>query len=437
VGAQAVALYDADGRLLGVHGTPPGDPAPGEISGWKDRPPSAERVELDFPNGTLIVCANAYTPYFGRDELELLRSLGVMTSQALERCRLLDRERTTLEALEEAQRIARLGSWHWVLATNRIEWSNELYRIHQVDPATFTPSIEALEDMCHPDDREARGAAIRRAADAGTTFGVEYRIIHHDGQVRSLSGLGKIIRNERGEPVEMIGTVQDVTEQRRLEDLRTEFIANAAHELRTPLTTLAGMAMLLASHRHDLPEDTAEQAFEALGRQGERARVLINNMLDLSQLEARRFPIHMEEVTLAEVVAHAQEVVAQPDGKDVAVDVAECVRAFADPARLEQVVTNLLSNAYRYGGSHIRIEASRTGSRVLLAVTDDGPGVSGDLIDTMFDPFTRGADVTGKVGSGLGLAISRRLVEAFEGSMTYEGRQPHGSRFVVELKAAA
>jgi signal transduction histidine kinase len=438
VGAQSAAVFDAEGQLLGSHGDPPAD-GPEVADGPRHRRGEGmdQRVELALPTGKLIVWASPYTPYFGRYELELLQSLSVMASMALERCEMFLRERTTLEALEEAQRIAQLGSWRWRMATNQIEWSNELYRIHGVNPSTFQPSVEGLQTFCHPDDREARMATIQDAVAAGAAFDVEYRIVLADGQVRSLQGLGKLRRDSRGAPVEMIGTVQDVTERRRLETLRTEFIANAAHELRTPLTTITGMAMVLAGHRSELDEAVADEAFEALGRQGERARVLINNMLDLSQLEANRIPIHLEEVELAEIVTRARETVSPPEGTTVEIDISERLCALADSARLEQVVTNLLSNAYRYGGRHVRVEASRSSGRVLLTVIDDGPGVPHELVSSIFEPFTRGRGVSGTIGSGLGLAISRRLVDAFQGRMTYEHGVPHGSRFVVELRAAA
>lgn len=425
VGAQAVAIYDPAGELLGLHG---------------DLPPTVGRkgqVEFAFANATLVVWASPYTPYFGRGVLELLQSLGQMGSLALERCQLQRQERAAREAMEEAQRIAHLGSWRWEAATNRIEWSTEMYRIHGLDPATFHPTAECLEALCHPDDRAARAQAIRDAEAAGGRFDVEYRIVAPDGSIRSLHGLGTVVLGPTGSPIEVIGTVQDVTERRRLEAARSEFIANAAHELRTPLTTLAGMAMLLASHRRELPETVADEAFDALGRQGERARVLINNMLDLSQMDAQRMAIRMEAVPLAAVVARARELVIQPEGTALEVSIANCVTALADPGRLEQVLTNLLANAYRYGGPHVRIEAAECEGCVRLAVSDDGPGVPGELVATLFEPFTRGAAVTGTVGSGLGLAISRRLVEACQGRMSYEGRCPHGSRFVVELKAAA
>jgi hypothetical protein len=137
VGAQSVGLYDLDGWILGSHGDFPADAA---MAGTPDARQPLERVELHIPAGTLVLLASRYTPYFGRDELELLRSLGVMASQALDRCRLLERERRTLEALEEAQRIAHLGSWSWVVGSDHIEWSPELYRIHNLE----TPGTEMV-----------------------------------------------------------------------------------------------------------------------------------------------------------------------------------------------------------------------------------------------------------------------------------------------------
>lgn len=436
VAAQGAAVYDGDGTLLGAHGPVPAEatlaPEAGRAAGR-----TFQQVRLTFPNATLAVWASPYTPYFGRGELDLLNNLGVMASLALERCRMFQRERSALEALEEAQRIARIGSWRWVPGTETIAWSHELFRIHGQDPATFRPTIAALQEVCHPEDRDRRAAEIRAAAASNTPFEMEYRIHLPDGRVRTLHGLGKVNTATGGGPCEVIGTIQDVTEQRRLEAVRNEFIANAAHELRTPLTTLTGMAMLLATRRHQLSDATLGEAFEALGRQGERARVLINNMLDLSQLDAQRIPITMEQVPLATVVRRAQEAVVAPAGKEVEISVPEPLSALADPARLEQVITNLLSNAYRYGGRHVCVEAHRAGGRVLLSVTDDGPGVPDDLVASLFEPFTRGQAVTGTVGSGLGLAISRRLVDAFQGRMSYECRTPHGARFLVELQEAA
>ena len=424
VGAPAAGLFDDDGTLLGIWGEPAADTPPLRVGG-------------------IGVWVGPYTPWFGREELELLHTLATLAGLTLQRCRVAEQESRAREDLqrahadlEEAQHIARVGSWHWDLAEGTITWSAELYRLHGLDPATFHPTIEALQALLHPEDSPALAEAVRAAASEGTTFDTDFRIIRPSGEVRCLHALGRTTVTACGRR-ELIGTVQDVTEQRRLESARSEFIANAAHELRTPLTTLAGVAVLLARHRHDMSPAEADASFDALARQGQRAKVLIQNMLDLSRLDAAPPPVALKSVPLALAVARTLETVPEPPGTSVAVAVPEHLAALAEETQLEQILTNLLSNAYRYGGKRIRVEATSEAGQVLISVCDDGPGVPDELVGRMFEPFTRAQGAGGAVGSGLGLAISRRLVEAFNGSLTYEPAVPHGSRFTVALNEAA
>jgi signal transduction histidine kinase len=107
----------------------------------------------------------------------------------------------------------------------------------------------------------------------------------------------------------------------------------------------------------------------------------------------------------------------------------------AEPVGLSQVVVNLLTNAYRYGGPVIDVEAVADGRGVTITVTDDGPGIAPDLLDRLFQPFIRGTGGAVRGGSGLGLTVAERTIEAFGGSIRYEPAQPTGSRFVIELPA--
>ena len=104
---------------------------------------------------------------------------------------------------------------------------------------------------------------------------------------------------------------------------------------------------------------------------------------------------------------------------------------------LERALTNLLVNAYRYGGPVVRVEAEVVDREVVLSVTDNGKGVPSELVPHLFDPFTRGADTGGVAGSGLGLAITQRLVENFGGTIGYEPGTPQGARFSLHLRRAA
>lgn len=227
-----------------------------------------------------------------------------------------------------------------------------------------------------------------------------------------------------------------VEELRALDRMRTEFVASASHELRTPLTTISGVARTLGIHGHKMTPEQFDEALEAMHRQGERIRLLIENLLDLSQIEHGSPTIRVDDVSLSSVVTTALDLAPPPHPKRVDVSIDPEHRVSADRARLEQVLTNLLTNAYRYGGARVTIQSLNGEGRVQLIVADDGDGVPDDLGMRLFQPFGRGDNVGETVGSGLGLVISRRIVEALGGSLTYEPGEPHGARFTIELPRA-
>jgi PAS domain S-box-containing protein len=233
-----------------------------------------------------------------------------------------------------------------------------------------------------------------------------------------------------------VAAIRDVTERRRLEHLRDDFVANAAHELRTPLTTLAGLGETLSRSFDAMERADIEDAFAAMARQGERARVLISNLLDLSNIEGGRSNFAIVDVQIKPLVNRVLEAAPPPDGKTVTVAVASDVGVRADPDRLAQVVTNLLVNAYRYGGQEIRIHALADPIHVVFTVSDDGAGIEPDLVAELFEPFTRGRAASVVRGSGIGLALCRRILEGMNGEIRYEPMQPRGSRFNVVLRPA-
>jgi protein-histidine pros-kinase len=234
----------------------------------------------------------------------------------------------------------------------------------------------------------------------------------------------------------LAAAIRDVTARKRLEAARDEFIHNAAHELRTPLATLAGLGELLVNHLPEMNEEQVERSLAALRRQGERASVLVANLLDLSQLDGGRVRFHLEAVDAATAVRRALDSAPPPEGRVVEVDVPDGLAVWADAARLDQVITNLLTNAYRYGGPRVRVDGRSAAGVIFLSVSDDGPGIPTDLIPRLFEPFTRGPSTEAHGGSGIGLALCRRLVEAFGGTIRYEPGEEPGARFLIRLRWA-
>jgi signal transduction histidine kinase len=243
-----------------------------------------------------------------------------------------------------------------------------------------------------------------------------------------------------GELVGRVWSFRDVTEKRSTEvrlrhetALREEFIANAAHELRTPVTTLYGLSKLLQDRSHAMPKERVDESLAAMSRQGERLRTLVNNLLDLSALQEARLQIEAQPVLLSEVVTRTLESLPPPDGKRIEAQIDASLVVLTDPHRLEQILTNLITNAYRYGGRSIRLGAHQANDHVVVRVQDDGGGVPEELIPKLFDAFTRGSNSRGSTGSGLGLAIVRRLAEATGAEIWYEPRPEPGACFMLRL----
>ena len=436
VGAEGAAIYREGGKLLGRTGITRADVLPEGrrlVDGVTERGPGHLRLEV--PGGLLDLFTSAYTPYFGREELELLRNVAALVHVTLERTYAHARAVSMREALDEAQRIAHLGSFRIDFATGAVDASDEMYRLYGLEPQSEPLTRDRLRSMVHPDDlMSASSASAQDAIAGGGMFTNEYRIVLPDGGIRWVSARGSAIKDDAGEVVALLGTCQDVTDARRLDRMRGEFVANAAHELRTPLTTVSAMATLLASQRDRLSPAELDNAFAALGRQGERARTLVSSLLDLSRLDAGRVPVQLGPVDVARVVEQALETAPPPASAHVAIDVAPGVLAVADADRLQEILVNLLSNAYRYGGPGITVSAGNGDGSVRLAVADDGNGVPGDFVGELFQPFSRASASTGMPGSGLGLAISHRLAAALGGALSYDGSS--GARFTVTLRAA-
>jgi signal transduction histidine kinase len=150
-------------------------------------------------------------------------------------------------------------------------------------------------------------------------------------------------------------------------------------------------------------------------------------------LEGGRASVRISPVDVSVALRRVLETALAPEGTSVEVRVPEGASVLADPVRLEQLLTNLIVNAYRYGGSRIVVEASEEAGHMLVTVSDNGGGVPVELIPVLFEPFTRGPTSGAVGGSGIGLAISKLLVEAFGGSIWYEARNPHGARFCIRL----
>jgi len=211
----------------------------------------------------------------------------------------------------------------------------------------------------------------------------------------------------------------------QLDQLKLNFVAIASHELRTPATSVYGVLRTLADRGSELTEELREELLNVGVEQGERLRRLLEELLDLSRLDARAINVDPRPVVLKSVLAEVVRGAALSAPDAVELDIPDDLAAVVDPLVLERVVSNLVANAMRYGEPPIRIVAYQRDRHLRVAVEDAGPGVPEELEGRIFERFARGG---GKTGHGLGLAIARAYAQAHGGDLVYDYR-PGGARF--------
>ncbi len=210
----------------------------------------------------------------------------------------------------------------------------------------------------------------------------------------------------------------------QLDQLKLNFVAIASHELRTPAAAVYGVLKTLAGRGGALTDELQEELLRVGVEQGERLRRLLEELLDLSRLDARAIAIEPRPVGLKAVLADVVEG-ALPASDKVELAIPDDLAAVVDPLVLDRVVSNLIANAARYGAPPIRIEAQQRDRHLRVAVEDGGPGMPEELEGRIFDRFARGR---GQTGTGLGLAIARAYAQAHGGDLVYDPRD-RGARF--------
>ncbi len=250
--------------------------------------------------------------------------------------------------------------------------------------------------------------------------------------------LGTEVRHDADHPADLLLTLRDVTEERRLAKIKSDFASNASHELRTPLTNIRGYleAMQDAQEEGAPPEPSFLSIAHANAVRMER---LIEDLLELSRAESGESPLEKESAPIGEFlerVASLHREAAAAAGKTLDVK-AEDVTLRADLRRLAVAVSNLVDNAIRHGreGGHILLEGRAEPGHRLLEVVDDGPGIAPEHLPRLFERFYRADKGRSREpgGTGLGLSIAKHIVESHGGTLGVESRLGIGSRFSVRI----
>ena len=327
------------------------------------------------------------------------------------------------------------------------------------------------QDVVHPDDLDLCLEHWRNSLETGETYEIEFRMRRaSDGEYLWHLGKALPLKDPSGKVLKWFGTTTDISETKRTEGAllvarfeaeranraKSEFLSRMSHELRTPLNAIIGFSYLLEKsvltpRQHD--------NVGYIHRAGHHLLELINDVLDVSSIEAGRLALSLEAVPLEPLLRECLNLMGpQAEAAGIRLEPASGSSANGGPAngtpsvradrrRLQQVLLNLLSNAIKYnraGGrvtlTHQILEGQILEGQILekarlrIAVTDTGPGITPDLLERLFIPFDRlGAERTSVEGTGLGLSLSKHLMEGMGGTLTVSSREGEGSTFWLEL----
>ncbi len=361
--------------------------------------------------------------------------------------------------LREAQRMAHIGSWELDLASQAIHWSDEIYRIFEVEPKRQAASYDTFTAVIHPEDRERVAAARRESVSRRSAYEIVHRLQLADGRVKHVREQGETEFAADGAPLRTVGTLQDVTEQvlaeqeiRALNESleqrvaeRTEELARAnrelesfsysvSHDLRAPLRAINGFSRILQDSEEFALSESSRDLLERIVRNTNRMGDLIDDILEYSR--ASQAALNRKEVDLTALAQATwdEQAVSHPAAK---VAIGRLGSVWGDAAMLRQVFDNLIGNALKYSGKReqpqVEVGASETPDSVTVFVRDNGAGFDMQYATKLFGMFQRMHTERDFPGTGVGLAIVKRIVERHGGRVWAEAAPDAGATFWFSL----
>ncbi|MCM1987903.1 ATP-binding protein [Methanococcoides seepicolus] len=397
-----------------------------------------------------IALANSETGYTER-ELNVIKRIADLYGISMERKQMEEALRKSEASLSNAQRISHVGNWDWDIVNNELYWSDEVYHIFGLEPQESRITYEAYIRAIHPDDRMLVLEHVNKAIYENKPYSIDHRILLPDGSERIVHEQAEVTFNETGQAIRMAGTVQDITVRKKAENAmfnaklvaeaanksKAEFIANMTHELTTPLNAVIGFSEMLMLGTFGTLNDKQTRYVNNINSSGKHLLDVIDDILDLSKVEAGKMELHPEEFEVSSAIEEVNILVASMAEKkriEITTDLADNnIVVEADKTKFKQILYNLLSNAIKFTdqGGFVTIGGKISEDFVHIYVKDSGIGISPEDQGKLFNPFFQvdSSSTREYGGTGLALALIKKFVEMHGGKIWVESEVGKGSTF--------
>lgn len=371
------------------------------------------------------------------------RRAEILAGQMTERIR---ENKRALQLSEERLSLALKGSndglWDLNLAADTFYASPRTWHMLGYQPGELQLSTRLWEQVLVAEDLpRTRAQLAQTMLSRLDQFTSELRFRHKDGRTVPVLVRGYIQRDAQGQPLRISGTSMDLTEHKRIEQMKNEFVSTVSHELRTPLTSISGALGLINGGALGEVPPAMQQMLEIAYRNSQRLGHLINDLLDMEKIAAGKMSFDMHEHSLRQLLEEAlasNQAFAAQLGVNCVLREAVDVQVWVDASRLQQVLGNFLSNAIKYTpeGGEVSLHCSMPdATHVRISVTDQGPGIAAEFRARVFEKFAQAdaSDSRQKGGTGLGLAITKEFIERMGGKVGFDTAEGQGTTFWCDL----
>lgn len=349
--------------------------------------------------------------------------------------------RLSEERLSLALKGSNDGLWDLDLEAGSIFASPRAWEMLGYRPNELTCDLKLWERLTVAEDLAQQKARLAQTMLSNVDhFTTELRLQHKHGHVVPVLLRGYIQRDPQGMAQRISGTLMDLTERKRVEQMKNDFVSTVSHELRTPLTSISGALGLIVGGALGSAPPTMQQMLEIAYRNSLRLGHLINDLLDMEKIAAGKMSFELREHSLGDLLEESlasNQALCEQHGVCCTLEHPTDVLVWVDGLRLQQVLGNFLSNAVKFTpeGGEIRLHSSLHGTKVRISVTDQGPGIPEAFRSRVFEKFAQAdaSDSRQKSGTGLGLAITKELIERMGGTVGFDCVPGQGTTFWCEL----